>query len=95
VKPASNTPTDTTSRAVHTALPEGAPGGRGRRGRQRLGCCSCWFAVGHASSQGSVVLAARMWFSICRRYAPYCLLRPTKSGRSSQVWFMQRVRRPG
>ena len=30
----------------------------------------CWFAVGHASSQASVVLPARMWFSICRRYAP-------------------------
>jgi hypothetical protein len=70
VKSANNTTTDTTSRAVHMALPEGAPGGRGGRGRQRLGCCSCWFAVGHASSQGSVVLPARMWFSICRRYAP-------------------------
>jgi hypothetical protein len=34
------------------------------------GRCSCWLAVGHASSQGSVVLPARMWFSICRRYAP-------------------------
>src|SRR5215216_6984074 len=30
---------------------------------------SNWFAVGHASSLGSVVLPARMWFSICRRYA--------------------------
>jgi hypothetical protein len=29
----------------------------------------CWFAVGHAASQDSVVLRARMWFSICRRYA--------------------------
>src|SRR5919108_4966021 len=36
----------------------------------RTGRCSCWFAVGHASSQGSVVLPARMWFSIRRRYAP-------------------------
>ena len=46
--------------------------GRGGRGRQRSGAaghCSCWFAVGHAPSQGSVVLPARMWFSICRRYA--------------------------
>ncbi len=31
---------------------------------------SCWSAVGHAASQGSVVLPARMRFSICRRYAP-------------------------
>src|SRR5258706_9726871 len=31
---------------------------------------SSWFAVGHASSLGSVVLPARMWFSICQRYAP-------------------------
>src|SRR5215216_8004193 len=30
---------------------------------------SNWFAVGHASSLGSMVLPARMWFSICRRYA--------------------------
>src|SRR5215216_2946570 len=30
---------------------------------------SIWFAVGHASSLGSVMLPARMWFSICRRYA--------------------------
>src|SRR5215216_2555309 len=30
---------------------------------------SIWFAVGHASSLGSVVLPERMWFSICRRYA--------------------------
>src|SRR5215469_9742768 len=30
--------------------------------------CSCWFAAGHASIQGSVVLPARMWFSIYRRY---------------------------
>ena len=34
------------------------------------GCCSCWLAVGHAPSQGSVVLPARMRFSICRRYVP-------------------------
>ena len=34
------------------------------------GRCSCSFAVGHASSQGSVVLPARIWFSICRRHAP-------------------------
>ena len=34
------------------------------------GRCSCWFAVGHAASQGSAVLPARMRFSICRRYAP-------------------------
>jgi hypothetical protein len=33
------------------------------------GRCSCWFAVGHGSSLGSMVLPARMWFSICRRYA--------------------------
>jgi hypothetical protein len=33
------------------------------------GCYLCWSAVGHASSQGSVVLSARMGFSICRRYA--------------------------
>jgi hypothetical protein len=47
-------------------------GGRGGRGRRRSGAagrCSCRFAVGHASSQGSAVLPARMWFSICRRYA--------------------------
>jgi hypothetical protein len=31
---------------------------------------SCWFAVGHAAIQGSVVLAARMRFSIRGRYAP-------------------------
>jgi two-component system, OmpR family, response regulator VanR len=31
---------------------------------------SCWFAVGHASIQSSVVLPARIGFSICRRYAP-------------------------
>ena len=31
---------------------------------------SCWFAGGHAASQGSAVLPARMRFSICRRYAP-------------------------
>jgi hypothetical protein len=31
-------------------------------------CCPCWFAVGHTSSEGCVVLPARMWFSICRRY---------------------------
>ena len=33
------------------------------------GRCSCWSAVGHASSQGSAVLPARMRFSICRRNA--------------------------
>jgi hypothetical protein len=47
--------------------------GRGGRGRQRSGAagrCSCWFAVGHAPSQDSVVLPARMCFSIRRRYAP-------------------------
>ena len=32
------------------------------------GCWPCWSAVGHASSQGSVVLPARMRFSIRRRY---------------------------
>jgi hypothetical protein len=48
----------------------GRAGGRGGRGRQRPGCCSCWSAVGHASSQGSVVLPARIRFPICRRYAP-------------------------
>ena len=26
-------------------------------------------SVGHATSQGSAALRARMWFSICRRYA--------------------------
>src|SRR5260221_4213243 len=31
---------------------------------------SSWFAVGHASSLDGVVLPARMWFSICQRYAP-------------------------
>src|SRR5262245_42582000 len=31
---------------------------------------SCGFAVGHAPSLGSVVLPARIGFSICRRYAP-------------------------
>jgi two-component system, OmpR family, response regulator VanR len=34
------------------------------------GRSSCWFAVGHAAIQGSVVLPARIGFSICRRYAP-------------------------
>ena len=34
-----------------------------------MGGCSCWLAVGHAAIQGSGVLPARMWFSICRRYA--------------------------
>jgi hypothetical protein len=29
--------------------------------------CSRWFPVGHAAIQGSVVLPARMRFSICRR----------------------------
>ena len=28
---------------------------------------SCWFAVGHAGSQGRAALPARMWFSIRRR----------------------------
>src|ERR1700730_8164673 len=46
--------------------------GRAGRRRQRSGAaarCSCWFAVSHASSQGSVVLPARIWLGICRRYA--------------------------
>src|SRR6476660_8557275 len=34
------------------------------------GRCSCWFAVGHASIQGSAVLPARMGFSICGRNTP-------------------------
>jgi two-component system, OmpR family, response regulator VanR len=34
------------------------------------GSCPCWLSVGHASSQGSVVLSLRMRFSICRRYVP-------------------------
>ena len=34
------------------------------------GCYWCWLAVGHASIQGSVVLPARMGFSIRRRYGP-------------------------
>ena len=34
------------------------------------GRCSYPFAVGHASSEGSVMLPARMWFWIRRRYAP-------------------------
>ena len=33
------------------------------------GCCSCGLAVGHAAIQGSVVLPARIRFSICRRHA--------------------------
>src|SRR6266545_6998197 len=47
--------------------------GRGGRGRRRSGAAgrgSCWFAADHVSIQGSGVLPARMWFSICRRYAP-------------------------
>ena len=28
-------------------------------------CDSCWLALGHAASLDSVVLSARMWFSIC------------------------------
>jgi hypothetical protein len=51
-------------------LAEGAPDGRGRQQSGAAGRCSCWFAVGHASRQGSVVLPARTWFSIGRRYAP-------------------------
>ena len=35
---------------------------RSPKGRRSRGC-----AVGHASSEGSVALPARMWFSICRR----------------------------
>src|SRR5215475_14520636 len=31
---------------------------------------SYWFAVGHAAIQGSVLLPARMRFSICGRHAP-------------------------
>ena len=42
----------------------------GTLGIRPTGRCSCWFAVGHAASQGSVVLPARMRFSIRRRYAP-------------------------
>ena len=34
------------------------------------GRCSCWFAVDHAAIERSVVLPARMRFSIRRRYAP-------------------------
>jgi hypothetical protein len=44
--------------------------GRGRQRSDGAGRCSSLFAVGHASSQGSLVLSGRMWFSICRRYAP-------------------------
>jgi hypothetical protein len=36
----------------------------------RTGRWSCWFGVVHAANLGSVVLPARMRFSICRRYAP-------------------------
>src|SRR5437660_11248936 len=32
--------------------------------------CPCCGGLTHAASQGSVVLSARMGFSICRRYAP-------------------------
>src|SRR3954452_2001552 len=35
-----------------------------------MGGGSCWFAVGHASSLGGVVLPARMRFSIRRRNTP-------------------------
>jgi two-component system response regulator VanR len=42
------------------------PSVNGRSGT--AGCRSCWLAVGHAAIEGSVVLPARMGFSICRRY---------------------------
>jgi hypothetical protein len=47
--------------------------GWGGRGCQRPGAsvrCSRRLAVGHASSQGSAVLPARIRFPICQRYAP-------------------------
>jgi two-component system, OmpR family, response regulator VanR len=34
------------------------------------GCHLCWFAVGHAFSQRTLALPARMCFSICRQYVP-------------------------
>src|SRR5262249_34278916 len=39
-------------------------------GRCSPGTPTGGFAVGHAAIQGSIVLPARMWFSIRRRYAP-------------------------
>jgi hypothetical protein len=71
---------------------------RHSRGRLR-GSGFCWLAVGHAASQRSVVLPARTWLSICRRYAREhsalrrgfrpcwrrCGPRPTR-GRAAREW---------
>ena len=41
-------------------------GGTAAANPNSTGRCSCSFAVGHACSQGGVVLSPRMWFSIRR-----------------------------
>ncbi|HYS40551.1 MAG TPA: hypothetical protein VEO01_33465, partial [Pseudonocardiaceae bacterium] len=41
--------------------------GASKRNRGTAGCCSCWFVVGHAFSQGSVVLSLRVWFLIWQK----------------------------
>src|SRR5580704_17598926 len=44
------------------------------RGSATAGRCPCWLPVAHAPIQGSVVLPARMRFSICRRYVPAAII---------------------
>src|SRR6266542_3898559 len=52
------------------------------------GRCLCSVAVGHAAIQGSAVLRARMWFSICRRYVPARSIGACGcwSSRTSPIW---------
>ena len=70
---------DASPETVPPAVPEASvengdsAGGRGfaRHGAdRRRGRGPSWCAVGHAASQGNVVLPACVGFSICQRYAP-------------------------
>src|SRR5882757_4233303 len=49
----------------------------------------CWFGVGHAPIQGSLVLQARMRFSIRRRYAPAGSLRVRRELDGGERWHAQ------